>query len=132
MNDWDDLVEPARSALETLISKGDDMADRIDTLAAKLAKVEAERDAADKLIAATFADAASNNIRLAEASHRAEAAEAALVDANNALIAFGSGVMVKFAKDRGLPDGHLFATHYDILAKAGARMDSFKRGRGND
>jgi hypothetical protein len=38
MTDWDDLVEPARSALETLISKGDDMADRIDELEAKLAK----------------------------------------------------------------------------------------------
>lgn len=34
----DDLVEPARGALEALIKSGDEMADRIEELEAKLAK----------------------------------------------------------------------------------------------
>ncbi len=32
-----------------------------------------------------------------------------------------------YARDHGLPDGHLHSVHYDILARAGARMDSFTR-----
>ena len=38
MSDWDNLVEPARAALEALIRKGDAEADRIEELEAKLAK----------------------------------------------------------------------------------------------
>ena len=38
MSDWDNLVEPARAALEALIRKGDAAADRIEELEAKLAK----------------------------------------------------------------------------------------------
>ena len=38
MSDWDNLVEPARAALEALIRKGDVEADRIEELEAKLAK----------------------------------------------------------------------------------------------
>jgi plasmid stabilization system protein ParE len=34
MSDWDDLVEPARGALEALLRKGDAMADRIEALEA--------------------------------------------------------------------------------------------------
>jgi hypothetical protein len=38
MTDWDNLVEPTRGALEALLRKGDEMADRIEELEAKLAK----------------------------------------------------------------------------------------------
>ena len=38
MSDWDNLVEPARAALEALIRKGDAAADRIEELEAQLAK----------------------------------------------------------------------------------------------
>ena len=38
MSDWDNLVEPTRGALEALLRKGDEMADRIEELEAKLAK----------------------------------------------------------------------------------------------
>ena len=38
MTDWDNLVEPTRDALEALLRKGDEMADRIEKLEAKLAK----------------------------------------------------------------------------------------------
>jgi uncharacterized coiled-coil protein SlyX len=44
MGDWDNLVEPTRGALEALLRKGDAMADRIEELEAKLAKVEEDRD----------------------------------------------------------------------------------------
>ena len=38
MDDWDKLMDPARNALESLIAKGDEMADSIEELEAKLAK----------------------------------------------------------------------------------------------
>jgi regulatory protein YycI of two-component signal transduction system YycFG len=44
MGDWDNLVEPTRGALEALLRKGDAMADRIEELEAKLAKVSAVKD----------------------------------------------------------------------------------------
>ena len=34
MSDWDNLVEPTRGALEALLRKGDEMADRIEVQAA--------------------------------------------------------------------------------------------------
>ena len=37
-NEWDDLVDPTRVALEALIKVGDAMADRIEELEAKLAQ----------------------------------------------------------------------------------------------
>jgi hypothetical protein len=39
MSDWDNLVEPTRGALEALLRKGDKMANRIEELEAKLAKL---------------------------------------------------------------------------------------------
>ena len=44
MSDWDNLVEPARAALEALLRKGDEMADRIEELEAKLAEMEGETE----------------------------------------------------------------------------------------
>ena len=45
-------------------------------LQARVAELEAERDEADDLAKAAFADGASNNIRLAEAAHRIKELEA--------------------------------------------------------
>ena len=53
--------------------------------------------------------------------------EGALADANVSICAFAGPWAVRYARDFGLPEGHLTATHYDILEKAGARMDSFTR-----
>ena len=39
MGKWDEIVDPAREALEALIAEGDAMADRIEELEAKLAKL---------------------------------------------------------------------------------------------
>ena len=36
MSDWDNLVESTRGALEALLRKGDEMADRIEEMEAKL------------------------------------------------------------------------------------------------
>lgn len=52
---------------------------------------------------------------------------AELADANETIIAFSAPWAVTYARDYGLPDGHLHPTHYDILAKAGGRMDDFTR-----
>ena len=40
MSDWDKLMDPARNALEALIANGDEIADRIEELEAKLAKAD--------------------------------------------------------------------------------------------
>lgn len=43
------------------------------------------------------------------------------------LIAFCVPFAAVYALGRGWPDGHFAAKHYDILARAGAQMDSFVR-----
>lgn len=37
-----------------------------------------------------------------------------------------------YARERGLPDGHLYPDHYDNLAATGARMDDFTRATMGD
>ena len=64
MTGWDSLMNPAREALEALIAKGDDMADRIEEL-------EAERD--------NWRKVAIDSLAMKEGSDtRAEAANAKL------------------------------------------------------
>lgn len=50
-----------------------------------------------------------------------------LAEARETIIAFAGPWAAQYARDFGLPDGHLHPTHYDILVKAGARMDGFTR-----
>jgi hypothetical protein len=45
----------------------------------------------------------------------------------HSVIAFCAVWAAAYARDYGLPDGHLHPTHYDILARCGARMDAFTR-----
>jgi len=56
-----------------------------------------------------------------------DAMRAELADANNTIVTFAAPHAVRYAKEFGLPKGHLHPVHYDILARAGARMDSFIR-----
>lgn len=69
----DELV---KRHVEQLRLTGGDLADLCQPLADAIEYLIAERDAADALIEAQAKDHASNNIRFAEAEHRAEAAEA--------------------------------------------------------
>jgi hypothetical protein len=55
------------------------------------------------------------------------ARDAEIADLKTSVIAFCGPWAAKYAEDFGLPDGHLHPTHYDILAKCGARMDNFTR-----
>lgn len=50
-----------------------------------------------------------------------------LEDARSNVRAFAAPWAVTFARERGYPDGALYFAHYDILAKAGARMTDFTR-----
>jgi hypothetical protein len=43
------------------------------------------------------------------------------------VITFCSLWAAQYARDNGYFDGCLHATHYDILARAGARLDAFTR-----
>lgn len=49
-------------------------------------------------------------------------------DLRTSVIAFGAPWAVKYAEEWGLPQKHLDPRHYDILKRAGARMDDFTRG----
>lgn len=62
-----------------------------------------------------------------EAASVITALRAELAEARETIIAFAGPWATQYARDFGLPDGHLHPTHYDILAKAGARMDAFTR-----
>jgi hypothetical protein len=64
-------------------------------------------------------------LEFAAETKRAQQAE--IDDLKISVIAFCGLWAVEYAKDHGLPPGHLFPHHYDILERAGARMASFKR-----
>jgi chromosome segregation ATPase len=49
MSDWDNLVEPARAALEALIRKGDAAADRIEELEAENKRLNEQMDAIEEM-----------------------------------------------------------------------------------
>ena len=53
--------------------------------------------------------------------------EEVVADLKMDVIAFCGPWSVEYAENSGLPKGHLHPVHYDILAKAGARMDDFVR-----
>jgi hypothetical protein len=48
-------------------------------------------------------------------------------DLKSSLITFCAVHATRYAKELGLPHDHLHPTHYDILERAGARMDYFTR-----
>lgn len=62
------------------------------------------------------------NLERINAEQRAE-----IEDLRISVIAFGAPTMVEDARLHGLPKGHLWPSDYDILARAGARMDDFVR-----
>ena len=62
-----------------------------------------------------------------EAADRISTLEAEVVRLRGEVVTFCAPWAVTYARDRGLPEGHLVATHYDILERAGARMDDFTR-----
>jgi hypothetical protein len=47
-----------------------------------------------------------------------------------AVLPFVVIAVTALARNSLLPEGHLSATHYDLLRECGARMDSFTRGGG--
>jgi hypothetical protein len=51
-------------------------------------------------------------------------------DLRESVVAFGGLWAVAYGCDAGWPSGHLHPTHYDILARAGARLDDFVRHEG--
>lgn len=55
------------------------------------------------------------------------ALQAEVADWKQTAIAFGAPYMVQYAEAHGLPKNHLYDVHYDILERAGARMDDFTR-----
>lgn len=54
--------------------------------------------------------------------------QAEIEDLKGWVIAFGAPWAVSYAQQYHLPGNSLHPDHYDILARCGARMDSFTRG----
>lgn len=50
-----------------------------------------------------------------------------IADLKSSVIAFGAPWASQYAREFDIPPNHIHSTHYDILEKAGARMDSFVR-----
>lgn len=66
-----------------------------------------------------------------EAAVEIERLRAEVADLRVSVVAFCSIHAVEHAKAHGLPKNHIFARHWDILERAGARMDDFKRWEGS-
>ena len=64
---------------------------------------------------------------LAEKDAEIERLRAEIADLKISIIAFGCPPMMEWAKMHALPKNALYADHYDILQRAGARMDDFTR-----
>lgn len=58
---------------------------------------------------------------------RVAALEAENAELKSSVIAFCAPWAVRYARDHGLPEGHLSPVHYDILERCGARMVDFTR-----
>ena len=71
-----------------------------------------------------FTDTSERNL-MAQAADEIERLRAELVDANQSVIGFCGLWADRYMRDYGL-DG-LHPKHFDILEKAGARMDDFRR-----
>lgn len=50
-----------------------------------------------------------------------------LLELREAIVAFAGPWAAQWAKEHGLPDGHLHPEHYDLLERCGARMIDFTR-----
>lgn len=48
-------------------------------------------------------------------------------DLRQSVIAFAAPHAALHARSSGLPDGHIFAQHYDLLERCGGRMVAFTR-----
>lgn len=79
-------------------------------------------DALALLKGALSTEAAPAEARSVEAELREE-----IANLKSSVISFCAPWAVTYARDYGLPEGTLHATHYDILARCGARMVDFKR-----
>lgn len=53
---------------------------------------------------------------------------AEVADLKCSVVAFGAPAAARWAENFNLPPRHIHPTHYDILQRAGARMDDFVRG----
>ena len=93
--------------------------------AARIEELEGELKAADMLWQVASETATEYTERALHAEARVKELEGALADANVSVIAFGSMWATAYQRDHGL-DG-LHPHHFDILQKAGAKMDLFKR-----
>jgi hypothetical protein len=58
---------------------------------------------------------------------RLAAMEAEIADLKVSVLAFAAPAAEAWARDHGLPKGHLHPLHFDLLQRCGARMHGFTR-----
>lgn len=147
MQGEDGLIRYVGRLMKELIAAADPTATptlqvRYDVLFQENARLQASEEAARKELAAlrqapdprprTFsADEVQDEINrrgTAELNRQALLdAQAEIRDLKEWVVAFGMPWAAKWARDYGLPENHMHATHYDILAQCGARMTDFTR-----
>jgi len=86
-----------------------------------------ERGCEGRNMSCTCGDDERGQALLTEAAACIREMVESLEDARTNVRAFAAPWAVTFARERGYPDGALHFAHYDILAKAGARMTDFTR-----
>jgi len=120
-----EMVEIMIKSAEPVLVEGYES--ELDALRAELADMTARRDleaAYKRLARAHIETLAAENAALRADNDRLRAE---LADANETIVAYVGVYAARHAEACGLPKCHLAPHHYDILKKAGARMDSFTR-----
>lgn len=62
-----------------------------------------------------------------EAADALAAQAAEIEDLKSSVVGFCAVWAVRYAAETGLPEGQIHPTHYDLMKRCGARMDSFTR-----
>lgn len=116
----------------TLTDKGWDLAKLLEGFTEMPSRVLHDRQGAriaelEAMLKSTAQAAAEHLTTAIDRQQRITTLEAENQQLRDSVIAFAGPWAAQYARERGYRDRELHHTHYDILAKAGARMDGFTR-----
>ncbi|MBK3745827.1 hypothetical protein G3A39_42475 [Paraburkholderia aspalathi] len=121
------MPDPIKQLEETIERLRDTIAVGVGSASAAIGRLEAENSALKSQVDLKDESLKIARIGATSANKKIDAMEAEIADLKSSVVTFCALWAAQYARDLGLPDGHLPATYYDILKDAGARMDSFVR-----
>ena len=129
----DEIAKTIRALTATLraaLAPPEDGAGEVEAMRARHEACENEQslDWIDAHGPQAHADRATLLRLLSEERDRRVEVEAEVADLKQTVIAFAGPAAARYALDAGFAKGELHPTHYDVLARCGARMVDFKRG----